>query len=238
MKMVLIEKHSAYIENAVGVSADFSDLDDLIYHAPELDLSGLVGWTTNYEPERGMHTRFNGINTAVLTVPDALMESLISSVSALAARKADILYRLTEEDAYARALSIKLAELDSYRDFNKNVANYYFTWDNGDSHWVYVDDTSIEKMLTVCRNLDDQAPVITQGGLWKTADVDGVDNVYVETSVGELRRMRDEMIVRGLQNWGYCDAHKKIIKAALNNKTMTPRQILDYDAYKTNWSLS
>lgn len=110
--------------------------------------------------------------------------------------------------------------------------------DDGSSHAVYVDDTSIEKMLTVCRDMPDSSLVITEGGLWKTADSDGVDNVYVETTVGELRRMRDEMIVRGLQNWGYCDAHKKIIKAALNNKTMTPRQILDYDTYKTNWSLS
>lgn len=236
--MVLIEKHTAYIENAVGVSADFSDLDDLVYHAPELDSSALVGWNTNYETERGMHTRFNGIDTVVLPVPDALMESLISSVSALAARKADLLYGLNEGDAYTEALSIKLSELDNYRDIDKNLSPYQFTWDDGSSHAVYVDDTSIEKMLTVCRDMPDSELVITQGGFWKTADTDGVDNVYVETTVGELKRMRDEMIVRGLYNWGYCDAHKKILKSAFRNKTMTPRQILDYDVYKTNWSLT
>lgn len=239
MKMVLIEKHGVYVEDGSDRSVDFSNLDELQRYAFEFDFSDIAGLrSVTYEPDRSMHIWFDGVNTIVKSLPDPAMEGLISSVLTLKARKSDILFGLEESVAYRTALDLKLAELDGYRDNEKNLENYYFTWDNGTSQYIYVDDTSIEKMLTACRQLPPSALVLTAGGLWKTADAAGVDNIYVPTTVGELTRMRDELIIRGLYNWGFCDAHKKLLKNHFSNRTMTPREILNYNDYKTNWSLS
>lgn len=236
--MLLIEKHGVYIEDRNNQSVGFSNLENLSEYAPEYDFDNLVGYEVTYEPERSLHVWFDGINTIAKSIPDITFESLISSVGVLKSRLDDKLYGLNTSEAYDLAITEKLNELDAYRDNVKNVELYFFTWDDGTQQYVYADEQSIEKMITVCRSLPESSPVLTANGTWKTADISGANNIYVPTTVGELIRMRDEMITRGLHNWSYCDAHKIFLKQQMSATTMTPRQILDYDDYKTNWELS
>lgn len=239
MRYVLIENNQISIGNSQGETVWFETLEEFHYYS-DIDISQFHWKKVTYEPVKKMNFWYDpasGVETQG-PVPDDLFEAMIASTVTYRNRQSDLLYGLDEAGAYSVAITNKLSELDVYRDFVKNLEHYQFTWNDGTQALAYVDDTSIEKMLTICRGLQASDLVLTVGGYWKTATIDGVENLYVQTTVGELTRMRDEMIVRGLQNWSICDGHKKLLKEAMKNKTMTPRQILDYEGYKTNWSLT
>ena len=94
MRMLLVEKTGVYLQNGED-SVGFKDLDELKFYTG-VDLTQTVGGTrVGYEPDRGMHTEFDGSSTTECPVPYTIYDQLLAQVSLYAARKTNPLYGLT-----------------------------------------------------------------------------------------------------------------------------------------------
>ena len=92
--MLLVEKTGVYLQNGED-SVGFKDLDELKFYTG-VDLTQTVGGTrVGYEPDRGMHTEFDGSSTTERPVPYTIYDQLLAQVSLYTARKTNPLYGLT-----------------------------------------------------------------------------------------------------------------------------------------------
>jgi hypothetical protein len=106
MKVLLIEKNSIYFENGEN-SISFSDLDELKFYTG-VDLTQTVGGKrVGYEPDRGIHTVFDGVKTLNMSIPFDAYEQLLSHIGLYTSRKTNPLYGLT-----GHALAARQRDLD------------------------------------------------------------------------------------------------------------------------------
>lgn len=98
MKMLLVAKSGIHIEDDQGFFVGFANAKEFLRYA-EIDIAATVGkQTITYEPRRGIHTWFDGIDTVDKPIPFAPFENLISKVAQLKARKDNPLFGLTPEE--------------------------------------------------------------------------------------------------------------------------------------------
>lgn len=220
MKKFLLNNTDVYIENSAGVVVSFSSLESLAFYAPEFDLSEFIGLDVCYEPARGIFTTFDGINTVGREPIHQTLESIISSVAALIARKANPIYGLGATESRAVALSRKLAEIDIA------VLQHVGTTFPYMGHNFYVDVEFIQGVYTAL-------PVLPEDytETWKTSDVqeDGITNIYVTLDKAGITGLAIALLQHKKTWWDAGEQQKQVVKSMAANQSVTPEEILAYE---------
>lgn len=133
-------------------------------------------------------------------------------------------YGMTAEQAVAKALETKLAQIDA---IVQGAQSGNFTYQG---KTFYSDPDFIHKTLTRIERLPDEHQLI-----WKTADKqpDGLNNIYVQMTKVEFQAFADFMYDYMAAFWFIGDAKKTQVKA-LFSQGATAEQVRAYD-HTTGW---
>ena len=133
MRLLLIEKTGVFIQNGKD-SVSFADLNELKRYT-NVDLVSLVGEKrVGYEPDRGIHTEFDGVDT-ITKGAFTPYDNLIKNVNLFKARKENPFYGLSGKELFEAQKKVDETAVRATFEVEANapVQALGFTWKGGES---------------------------------------------------------------------------------------------------------
>jgi len=142
-------------------------------------------------------------------------------------------YRNVTKDDAVKAVSFYVD--DTKR--NENKKNFTYTHSVSGDHEYFADVDSIQATQNQCLTMNDNDPIPTVNGKWKTAEfeADGVTPVYVSFTVSEFKNFAKTLFDRGAANFGNKESHINNLLNMLSDDTKTIDDIFEYD-YSGGWN--
>jgi hypothetical protein len=219
MKMFLADRNNVHIENSVGDKVGFANLEELFFYTG-IDLrTALDGQMVDYEPERQMHTWFDGVDTVVKSIPYADFEYLINDIAVYQERKADSYYGVD----LPTALSLMIAEIIRKEDA-EDAKPFEYPALSG----VYYKVTdAILNTIQYCTvlGLADTDPLPVNDGKWDNYN----GTVSTSMTFGELKDLYKTGYEIPAHNYAAMKTHVYQIM-----QLTTVEAVKDYD-YSTGW---
>jgi hypothetical protein len=231
MRKFLIQKSEIYIENYEGQSTIFKDIKELLYYSG-IDFTYTSLNQVSYEPERGIHTWFDGVNTTLMPLPDVRMDNVINMVSVLIERQADPYYGLAPEERKKVAYDLKMTALNILK-YKLNNVNPFMS----ESVMYVNDEVNIQgvKVQVLDKSRDASLPTFIgtpMQGCWKS-----YDDSFVPFTNGEFidKLCEDYFSMRShnFTNHGILVAE---LADLFHNEEKTEQDINDFDI-TVGWSL-